>query len=637
MKLTHVRVTKYRCIEDSGLVAIEPEITALIGRNESGKTAFLEALRRLNPADGARFEVTADYPRPQLAAYRRRHERNPDTVIATRLELHDEDVREVERRFGKGILQNRVIEVRRDYKGQLQVEMPVAEHLVIQQVVAKRQDLDDEARLATEGVPTFRELATRMEAHAERSRGAAVLMQVARQLEGSPLQTRIWNETLAARLPRFVSFGEEDVMPGAIGLDRLSDPLARHEPGTATVLALLDLAGVEPADLHPDNQSYEELKARIEASALSVTDELVTYWSHDKDLEVAIDVAPAGPHDVGFEPGTPVLRVRVGHKKTRASLPLGERSRGFAWFFSFLVRLCQLGEYASPLVILLDEPGLSLHAGTQTDFLRFLEERLGPGHQVVYTTHSPFMLDVARLERARGVTMVPGRGTTIAADLSQIDADTLKPLRAALGAAFAETVLGSRPQGPTVVVSDAVDLLWLRFMSSECERRKRTGLDPRFQILPLGAGAALMPYALLNDAPGRKLVLLVDGALDAASRDKIVRFARSPLARSFRLVAVADFAQNNEGVPTLEDLVEIPTWLSLVTEAFKLSPPMSEDELGPTGAIIQRTVKGLEGSGETLDRLRVVETALKRAGTPLPPAMVDRFARLFEALNATLG
>ena len=93
MKLTHVRVTKYRCIEDSSEVAIEPDITALIGRNESGKTAFLEAMRRLNAADGSRFDVTADYPRAQLGAYRRRHARSPDVAVTAKLVLDDAEVR----------------------------------------------------------------------------------------------------------------------------------------------------------------------------------------------------------------------------------------------------------------------------------------------------------------------------------------------------------------------------------------------------------------------------------------------------------------------------------------------------------------------------------------------------------------
>lgn len=639
VKLTHVRVTKYRCIDDSGEVALEPDVTALVGRNESGKTAFLEALRRLNAADGTKLDLISDYPRTQLGAYRRRHGRAPDTVINARLELDELEVREVEKRFGKGILKSRTITVRRDYKNQVTAELPVVEALVIKQIVQRRSDLDPAALEAALAAETFKELATALAPYVDKNQGAAMIAQVARHLEGSPLGARIWTETLAARLPRFISFGDADVMPGAIALPHLLDPTMRNAPGVSTVLALLELAGVEPAELDPQDQSYEELKARIETAALAITDELVTYWSGDKELEVAIDVTPAGANDPGFERGTPVLRVRIGSKRTRASLPLGERSRGFGWFFSFMVRLCQLGEYATPLVILLDEPALSLHAGMQKDFLRFLEERLSPDHQVVYTTHSPFMLDVQRLERARAVTTGP-RGTQISNDLGTVDPGTLLPLRAALGAALVDAVVPPSA-GTTLVVRDASDLLWLRAMSMETQRRKKTGLDPRFDIVPLGGISGLVPYALLSARSTHKLVLLHDGLAEPGSARAL---SRTSLSSGLAVIPLGAFADKPAGAAPaspaatqIEDLVDVPLWLSLVTEAHKLSPPLSEDELGKDGGIIARTIKGLEGSGETLDRLRVAETAMRRAGSALPPKMVERFARLFEALNATLS
>ncbi len=635
MKLTHVRVTKYRCIEDSTEVPIEPDVTAFVGRNESGKSAFLEALRRLNAADGSLFDVTADYPRTQLGAYRHRHDRSPDTPISVRLELENADLREVEKRFGKGVMRGRAIIVRRNYKNQVTPELPISEALVIKQMVQRRDDLDDAARAAAMAAETFKALTAALAPYVASSKGASLISQLAQVLETKPLHERVWSDVLEPRMPRFVSFGEEHVMPGAIALSSLLEPHARHTPGVSTVLALLEFAGVKPEELDPKRQSYEELKSRIESAALAITDELDSYWSSDKDLIVTIDVANAGENEPGYAPNTPVLRIRIGSRRLRSSLPLGERSRGFAWFFSFLVRLCQIGESSAPTIVLLDEPGLSLHAGVQTDFLRFLEQRLGPAHQVIYTTHSPFMLDTTRLDRARAVSFTPSRGTQISADLGTADANTLMPLRAALGATLVEGLL-PKGAGATLVVRDPSDLVWLRVMSMETRRRKKPGLDPRFEIVPLGGAAALVPYALVTANSDRRLVLLVEGG--GAEREQLSRLVKGTLSQGLAIVSISDIlaaGKKQEG-STIEDLLDVSLWLSLVTEAHKLSPPMSEDELGKDGCLIARTIKGLEGSGETLDRLRVADAAVGRIGSALPPRMVDRFVRLFEALNAHL-
>ena len=64
MRLTQVRVQNYRCIRDTGWFEVEQTKTILVGPNEAGKTAVLEALQQINPPVRVRGLVPLrDYPR----------------------------------------------------------------------------------------------------------------------------------------------------------------------------------------------------------------------------------------------------------------------------------------------------------------------------------------------------------------------------------------------------------------------------------------------------------------------------------------------------------------------------------------------------------------------------------------------
>ena len=97
MKLISVQIRDYKCIEDSGSFAIGP-VTCLVGKNEAGKTAILEALHKLKPDDESKFS-DLDYPR-------RKWQPNMDTsklqknVIQTEWELEESDIEVLVSSFG---------------------------------------------------------------------------------------------------------------------------------------------------------------------------------------------------------------------------------------------------------------------------------------------------------------------------------------------------------------------------------------------------------------------------------------------------------------------------------------------------------------------------------------------------------
>ncbi|MCL0055749.1 ATP-binding protein, partial [Dehalococcoidia bacterium] len=100
MKITRARVNNYKSIDDSSWVELE-DVTALVGKNESGKTAFLQAIRKINSISGEDdgFDIH-DYPRKGYIRYKRMHEDNPCIVAQAEFELSEGEVSEIETNFG---------------------------------------------------------------------------------------------------------------------------------------------------------------------------------------------------------------------------------------------------------------------------------------------------------------------------------------------------------------------------------------------------------------------------------------------------------------------------------------------------------------------------------------------------------
>jgi energy-coupling factor transporter ATP-binding protein EcfA2 len=564
MHLTSAIVRKFKSIDDSEVVRFEPDVTCLVGRNESGKTAFLEALARLNPLadDPLAFDELRDYPR-------RLHGRDRDQIAGTvpvsaTFELDGADVDELWGAFGPGVVTSRTIRLDRTYGGR--------RRLVVEQ---------DDAGRARGGGP---ELAS----------------------------------FLTARVPRFLYFGHYHVLPGRVSIPRLQTlPPTRLAPGERTARSLLRLAGVDADDFV--ESTYERRKVALEVAAERIGDEVLRYWSQGPDLQVELDVdfRVKGP---GGEPG-PFLDIRIRDRRHRVTMNFGERSEGFVWFFSFVAAFSEVQE-TDHLIVLLDEPGLGLHAAAQADLLRYIGERLAPRHQVVYTTHSPFMVDPTAPRRVRTVEDLDDQGTRVRDPSGAVHPDTLVPLRAALASRVAAEV----DLGPdTLLVAGPADLVYLEIMSAYLREAGRGGLDHRWVPLPAGGLHAIPALAAMLGAPLRAAVLLCRGA----GHPEVTALVADGLVLPERLVALTEITGTAE--TGIEDLFGEGFYLELLAWSGVQAPRAGE--LPTSGPLVERIECAL---GHPIDRYHPARFLLVNQARLLPAisrSTINRFARLFEILN----
>lgn len=513
MRLVQARVQNFKNIDDSGWVDVGG-VTCLVGKNESGKTAFLQALEKIKPISGisGNLDMTMDYPRKARNRYKRTHENDPAVAIETVFELTDEDVAELEEEFGKGVFSSRKVRVSKKYDNKRSFGWSHDEKKIVRHLVNS----------ADVPAPMAKEL---------RDAGSveALTGQLARlaDSEASPLlaQIQAWpeadlNKAIIARLddllPEFFYFDEYSLMPGRISVPHLRARRDRGdlEEGDRTFLALLDFVG---ADLNEfDNPAnYERLKAELEAASNQITDELFEFWSQNDQLAVEFDVSETDPHAMPpLNEGTN-LHVRIRNDRHRVTVPFDQRSRGFVWFFSFLAYFSELErDEDADLILLLDEPGLNLHAKAQEDFLRLIEDRLAPTYQVFYTTHSPFMVDPKKLDRVRTVEDVDHKGTKISDEVFRAGRDTVFPLQAALGYELAQTLF----VGPdNLVVEGPADYVYLTVMSDHLASLGRGHLDERWTIVPVGGLEKIPTFVALLGAK-LNVAVLMDGSSGGSQR-----------------------------------------------------------------------------------------------------------------------
>jgi predicted ATPase len=200
---------------------------------------------------------------------------------------------------------------------------------------------------------------------------------------------------------------------------------------------LVDIAGIDPASFARlraaiANEQEGEIEGLVRAMNIAIAENLnfKRWWSQDTDFELEVK---AREHELAL-----VIRDR-----TRASYSFDERSQGLRFFLSYFVQLtAHRRGLVGPEVMLLDEPDAYLSSRGQQDLLRVISDYATPEdgshkHQVVYVTHSPFLIDRNAGHRLRVLDKgAEDEGTRVVKDATQ---NHYEPLRTSLGATVAET------------------------------------------------------------------------------------------------------------------------------------------------------------------------------------------------------
>lgn len=619
MDLRSVRVTNYKTVADSGLVTIEPGVTCLVGKNESGKTSLLEALYRLRPVPSGHpqsFDGLRDYPRRLYGRDKSKIASLP--AITATFELTASEVQEIETRFGSGALESPMVTATKAYESDNRT------WTVTSNAQAMIEHVKTDSRLAGVDVAEASSIPQIISAIDEVSEPPSPLQQIRGELADEGPFQRL-NNHLRDRMPRFIYFSHYDLLPGVVSVRRLqnTDP-DELEAGERTALSLLRLAGVESEEFTEDN--YESRKAALEAAANTLTDEVFEFWTQNGDLQVDLDIE-FRKNDATPNQPEPFLQIRIRNNRHRVTLNFAERSAGFVWFFSFLAFFSEFRGGIEQLVLLLDEPGLNLHGTAQADLLRYIDERLADEHQVIYTTHSPFMIQADRLERARLVEDVDRIGTVVTDDAVGTSDETQFPIHAAIGIKATQTLF----IGPsTLVVEGNADLVYLRTMSRHLKALKRTSLDQGWTVLPVG-GLDKMPTFIALLAPQVFVAALHDVAKKPPQ--KLTNLVERNIIEEDRLVPLTQFTNSKEA--DIEDMFPVDFYLELLKESGVAD--IDGDDLKGNGRIVPRAEVAAGGTFSHYAPARHMATHADEILTRLDDATCDRFEALFEHLNEMLA
>ena len=447
MQLVEFRVRNYRSINDSGVIEVRGRTTALVGANESGKSNLLLALRSLKTPEGVRaLSKIKDFPKD-----RRMSEFSDDLpVVDSRWELAAEDqaglalryprakdVRSV--RISRGYAPARALEFEglpplgfdparvaralsglADARGRLSALNGALGDEIGALIDAATpagavQETDAKwAAAARDAVVELRRFLGKAQVALDQPTAALVedLASQASLVADDRAQAADATAFLLERMPVFIYLPDYPELEGHIDLEAL---LARMEAdrikeSDENFLKLMKVAGLDPKELVRLLPKNHELRSHlVNRGGAVVTRTIRRLWT-SKSLKVRFNL-DANHFDILLSDPNSAYDVEVN---------LDERSRGFRWFFSFYVTCAAdtEGGLLENAVLLLDEPGLHLHPIAQRDLLETFGRDFK--NQILYTTHSPFMLPVEDLGAVRTVHITEEHGTTVRKDPGEI-------------------------------------------------------------------------------------------------------------------------------------------------------------------------------------------------------------------------
>lgn len=653
--LASVKLDKYKSYETPQSFDVDEKVTVLVGKNESGKTAVLEAIaktRYFEDDPKFKFDATHDYPRRE----KKRYDKSGEIArcVTCTYKVSPELLKQIAADVGASTFTDPLFTVTTNYDNKSFIGGVSADiksflkHFAEKHAIRNNEDVA--ALLSLTSLAKIKEFqSVEAQAHTQRqaeetakatAAGTSPKILPKRILfdklpllepylkhgaEGwKDVDYYIYSTYLSPNLPKFLYYDEYYALPSRIDIEELNaGRLEKDEQKTSK--ALFELADINISEL-TSTTDFERYIAELEATGNHITDELFKYWKANSQLRVKFQIDRKTIANTWHN----ILDIRVENLKHAMSLPLGTRSKGFNWFFSFIVWFNKIQEdKKSNYVLLLDEPGLNLHASAQADLLRFIES-LSDRHQIIYTTHSPFMVDAETLHRVR--TIFDGEhGSTISESIQQRDSDTLFPLQAALGYDIAQNLFISKNN---LLVEGPADLIFLTIMSSVLESEKRMSLKDGITIVPVGGLDKVATFISLLKASKLNIACLLDTFTDHAGKQRVDDLIRLKIIKEKNIRFFDEFS-SVKGEADIEDMFEKSEYLGFFNAAFPEFKDIKVSDIASPDKRIVPQINTLIGK-DHYNHYRPANQFAKQGAkaADFKPSTLDKFEGLFRAINA---
>lgn len=669
MRMTKFRVQNYKNVHDTDWVNCG-DITAFVGKNESGKSALFRGLSKLNPSDGEKYDGLKEFPRRRYTIDFEKYDwpvssvefqlsddeseklsqicpllSNVKSLICTRYYSWDLNIDfkptptlpDVPYQKYLALLKkwHSIIEKSTAPAGKGEQLAPIKQSLLtfltqkIQGV--SKHDPNDEVDTALVDEVSNAIMSKITEEWLEKKFRQIINeisqfkgdLEVTDQIE----QAEQWVED---NLPKFVYFYEYDVIDSAIHFPTFVQQLKKtpSAPRIRTTKCLFEHVGLDLETIlkldptKPDEnvktlrKFADERAIRMSSASNAMTQKFSEWWEQRR-------------HKFAYKTDGHFFRVWVSDNLDPSEIELDQRSYGMQYFFSFyLVFLEEAKGVLTNSILLLDEPGLHLHGTAQQKIVKFLE-KLSKQNQLLYSTHSPFMVDPDHLERVRVVSEDKDGYAKISEDVWPRDKDSLFPLQAGLGYAIVQTLFYSKRQ---VVVEGLSDYWILKAVSMILSTRNMDSLRKDAVIVPCGGVNKLLPLASMLLGHEIKIAILLDGDEPGKRKGKE---AESRLL--VKCLFMSTFAGKAEA--EIEDLFPEKLYLDAVKEAYPdiKTPIEFTEEEKKIQCVAKRVKAAFERMGNhTFEKWRPARAILdwiQENPDIIPSETLAKFESIFKEVN----
>lgn len=587
MQLKTFRVRNFRSIKDSGEVEVS-RITALLGRNESGKSNLLRGLHSLNPLDGFKaLDPIKNFPRD-----RRLEECTRETQVVDTTWLLDETDREALLEVLPRAANVTKITIGRRYGEDRYIgfsglgEIPFDEIDIktkVKKIAAGMRAKAGDGNTLEAAADAFEQKASIVKTRDTWATEFSTAAKVARTaLAGADVDLTDTQEKLLSELedlsetitgdkeaqkkarswavgamPKFFYLDDYPELDGhqdmAAYLQRKNNG-GQHQTDSQRKAdenfeKLCKVAGLSPSTLEDlrNKGDAEQRNQLVNRASAVVTNEVKRLWK-DRALKIRFNLD--GNHfDTLISDPTATYDVEVN---------LNDRSRGFQWFFSFYVSFSADtdGGKIENAILLLDEPGLYLHAKSQGDLLKHFEDDFS--NQILYSTHSPFMVPTHRLDSVRTVNIADKVGTTVTNNPTG-DERTLFPLQAALGYDLAQSLF----VGPNNLVVEGVTDFWiLSAASAYLGDAGKTALASDLTLTPAGGAQKVSYMVALLASESLNVLVLFDAERESEATKR--ELLKAKLIHDKNVIFVSEAIDPTPNEADIEDLLDPAVYISLV-------------------------------------------------------------------------